>query len=685
MAERVPKTIAELSRVIGANFKTRKELGEYLNELGPEDFKKVIAQISKIYQVEEDRLKVIEKINDVYLDYLNLTKDSKKEESEVYRILKDQLDNLNESLEVKKQITQQSEKYGKVLTDVADKALTKILQQNQEIFKTAKDLQLQSNLTWKQYTEIYEGAFQATRQLNKEVGQSIANAREMIETQNFLLQGGFRGINLADVTNMSASALMLTRTLGDFPNELLITFQRSYRQFGSQNDEFITQMGNRLNAFSNTFGVQVSMLTQTVASMSAENAFLFRNNMAARTRADESLMRAAALSGAMNLSSAAFISDLASTSQFGTMQEMAGIFQGGALLQGFDTRQFQQMMIGGQADSAIEMLFSSIGQTIGSIEDQYLRAEYMQQIGGAFGLSRDDILDITSNSGNLEKIMEELRDKTIDVDDSMLDELSGLKMSLVDRAENWWVSTKSSEGISKVLQDLGLVGVSGSLKYISTVLTTIAGKQFNVGSLVGNMLTGGGGGGVLGGFQGLGNLDGGKLTLANAPWTSGTAAKGMSGMARLGLGAGGAALGIGSNIAGRSIQMNTNMSNTSANVLGGATNVLGGVFGGAMLGQALIPVPLVGAAIGAGVGAIAGGINTYIGAQERKSAMQEMEDQQRQAARNRLQASSQTGDPVVDAINNMNANLTTVLNGNFSESIKMSFVLDTANRTSAGN
>lgn len=672
---KIPKTLAEISMVVGASGKKTADIVNHFNEIGTAQIQAMIKQINSLYKTEEDRLKVYEKLNDISIRFLDT-------ENEVRRQISYQLNDLQKVNEQKQieldrqtKIKEQAKKYGDVLQNVSGKILSKILEQNKQIFQTAKDMQLASNLTWKEYSQAYNQAFEATRRINKEVGQSITNAKELIETQNFLLQSGFRNIETADLTNISASVFAMTRTLGDFPNELLLSFQQSFRLFGQQTDQFVTSIGNRLNAFSSTFGFSIQMLTQTVAAMTQENAFLFRNNMRAQVQANENLMRAAALSGAMGLDSAAFISRLASTSQFGTMSEMADIYQGGALLQGFDTSQFQQSMISGDAGSATEMLFRSIGQTLSSIDDQYLRAEYMQRIGGAFGLDRSDLLAITNNAGNMDEYLAKMQEDLLDVDSSMLNELSELKMALVDRVGNWWESTGAAEGTGKLLQNLGLVGVDGTLKFISSQLAIITGQSLTGGRMAGsiaNLFMGGGG-------------DSAPMALANAPWQAGSSLGGPSALGRFGMGAGGLAVGVGGNVLGRSVQANTNLSNTNANLIGGAINIGTGAAGGAMIGSI---VPGIGTAIGAGIGAavggIAGGINTYLGAQERKTTMQEMEDQERAAARQRLQGPSSTGDPVVDAINNMNSNLTNVLNSNTAESIKMSFVLDTANKTAAG-
>jgi len=689
---KIPKSIKELSKVVkmGEGAVTNAEdLIRFFNTVSAGRLDDIRKRIEDIFKTEKERSEIYKMMGKALQDNLDtetkigkLIQKSLNDEKEVEKVKERQLQIDKIIADEEKKKVEQAEKYGQVLQNVADTVLSKILEQNKEIFQTAKDMQLESNLTWKQYSQAYNEAFEASRRINREVGQSISNARELIETQNFLMQGGFRGIDISDLTNLSSSVFALTRTLGGLPNELLITFQQSYRQFGSQTDQFVTNLGNRLNAFSNTFGVSIGMLSQTVAQMTQENAFLYRNNMQAQTRANENLMRAAALSGAMGLNSAAFISQLAGTSQFGSMSDVAQLYQGGALLEDFDTSSFTDLMRTGDAASATEMLFSSIGQTLGGMDDQFLRAEYMERIGGSFGLSRDDLLMITANAGNLGEISADLADKVANIDTSMVDELSELKMSVVDRLDNWWTTTGTSQQLSKVLQDLGLVGVGGTLKFISGQLLLITGKQYGVGGLVGGAL------GNLGGFNNinLNSLDSGTLgggSTGRPAFLNAMSASGGTSMLRTaGMVGGGLALGATGNIVGRDIQSNTDMSNAGANILGGALNIGTGAAAGAMIGSV---VPLIGTGIGAAIGAGLGAINTVVGASERRSAMQEMEDQRRAAARERTtQGPALTGDPIVDAINSMNANLTNVLNDNFQESIQMSFVLDTANRTDAG-
>lgn len=672
MAERAPKTIAELSRVLGINARTSREIAEYLNSISLQQFEEIIKRVNSLFKAEEDRLKTLEKINSIYVNYAKLIGNNKIEESAIYQILEDQREVLSDSLAINKKINDAAHKYADILKRAAGPALDYVLKQNQEIFKVAHEMQLESNLTWKQYSEVYDRAFEATRNLNKEVGQSIANAKDIIQTQNTLLQAGFRGLDATTLTNISSSAYMMAQTLGKFPEELAVAFRQSYRLFGDQTNQFVTNLGNRLNAFSNTFGVSLGMLTGVVSEMMASNSFIFRNNMQAQTAANENLIRAAALSGAIGLTSTNFLSGLAQTAQFGTIEEMSSIYQGGALLQGFDTGSFQQMMQGGQYQGATEMLFSSISQTLGGIEDQYLRAEYMQRIGSSFGLSREELLLITQNAANLGEYTEMLEGKVRDLDTSMVDELSELRMSLSDRLENLFSSGTAAQNLGKVLQDTGLVGTAGYLKAITGMLTLITGKQLGLGNVAGSLASRFIGGGAL-------PINVSSALPGGTAGTGGVSAMGGLGTAgRLGIGAGGLAVGVGSNVLGSAIQSNTNLSNAGANIGGGALNVLGGAAGGALTGFA-VGGP-IGAAVGAGIGAIAGGINTYLGAKERESAMQQLEDERRASARQARTVA--TGDPVVDAINSMNANLTNVLNDNFGEQIRWSFIADTQNKTS---
>jgi hypothetical protein len=249
-------------------------------------------------------------------------------------------------------------------------------------------------------------------------------------------------------------------------------------------------------------------------------------------------------------------------------------------------------------------------------------------------------------------------------------------MAVVDRLDNWWTSTGVSQGFGKVMQDLGLVGAEGYLKQMTSTLYVIAaqGGLKSLGGKIGSMF---GGAGSAGGGLGI-NMS--NFSLDGVAGGGSVGSAGLSGMARLGLGAGGLAVGAGSNIAGRAIQGNTNLSNAGANIGGGALNILGGAAGGAMIGSAIFPG--VGTAIGAAVGAIAGGVNTYLGAKERESAMQQIEDERRSANAGRRQPVAQTGDPLIDAIERQTAVLENAFTSGFQESIKFQYIADTQTKTS---
>jgi hypothetical protein len=672
-----PKSLEELSKVTKTSESDLLKAllgGSDIAGADLEKFKDLLKIVKSLNVSEKERLNIIRSIEKVSGGIVKFGKEARVELTNTIA----QQENLVELQEKQKANVK---KYAEILKKEASKALDTVIKQNKEIFEISHDIQLEANMTWKQYTQIYNAAYEASRKVNREVGQNITNAKEIIATQNKLLQAGFKGLDTQTLTSVSQSVFMMQKTLGQFPAELAVAFQQSFRQFGDQTNQFVTAIGNRLNAFSNTFGVSIGMLTGAVAQMTANNSFLFRNNMRAQTMANENLMRAAALSGAIGLTSTDFLTSLAGTAQFGTMSEMSQIFQGGALLQGFDTSQFQKMMQTGEYGGGTEMLFSSIASTLGSIQDQYLRAEYMQRIGGAFGLSREDLLMITQNSDKIPEISKNFQQNLLNVNTSMVDELSGLKVAFIDKIENFINSSKPAQEIGKVLQDLGLVGMEGYLKQMTSTLYVIAAKQLL------------GGGNITGMLSKMGISGTGKAgTLLGSNFNFGmlegpTAAKaGLGTMGKLGVAGAGLGIGVGGNILGRSIQSNTNLSDTAANLGGGAVNVLSAAAGGAMIGSIIPGIgTLVGAGIGAGVGAIAGGINTYLGAKERESAMQDLDDQQRAQRAAGRQSIRTTGDPVVDAINAMNSNLTNVLNGNFSENRNYQFVVDMYGKTTIKN
>lgn len=629
--------------------KTNKELSETLIDellvaqgklISKQDLNaldKVLAQIKKITKSEADYLKVLETINKSLKQRVEYSDDDNE-------YTKQKLKDLSHVLEKTKEIddyverTHNAERARSQLQDKALQTLRKMSAESGKIYELAHQMQVQSNLTWRQYTKAYNEAYKAARQMNLETGKQLHQAKDIIEIQNTLLKDGWKNIDLGTLTNVSVSVRTMASTLGAFPEELSTALQSSYKQFGQNTDTFITALGNRLNAFSNTFGVSIGMLTGVVTQMSASTSFLARNNMQAQILANESLLKAAALSGQVGLTSTDFISSLASTSQFGTAQEMQGLYQGGAFLQGFSVEEFQQQMLGGRADQAISSLFSNIYSTMQGVEgDHYLRNEYMRQIGSAFGLSQSDMLNIMTHGGNLDQYDANIQEKLLNIDNSMLDELKGLRIDLTDQLTNWWQNTTVVQGFNKTMQDLGLHGTGDTLVDIYKLLKLAFAVQGI--DLAKNGLSG---------FKGIGTAKG--ITNQNNP-LFGTVIggsglqQGWAGNAGLSVGLGLAGMGL-SQQTGRAVQTNVDYSNEASHIGAALLNIGGGAASGAMMGSVL---PGPGTAIGAGIGATVGIINTILGAQERKSALRDIEDQRRLAARQSGTASS--GDPLLDAIN----------------------------------
>lgn len=526
-----------------------------------------------------------------------------------------------------------------------------------DMYKTAHEMQLESNLTWKEYSALYEKAFDSARQFRNEIGKSLFTAKELVAMQNALLGQGWKGVSTATLTNMSLAMAQLQKTVGKIPEELNNAFRLSYLQFGEQNTQFVTALGNRLNAFSNTFGTSIGMLTGVVSQMMTANNFIARNNMQAQVAANESLMKAAALSGSMGLMQTNFITSLAQTSQFGTMQEVAKLYEGGALLQDFSTEGFQDMMTNQDYEGATSSLFAAISKTLNGIDDRYIRAEYMKNIGSSFGLSDNELLQIANNGDNLSQYEQNIQDKLLNVNTSMKDELTELRISVMDRLENWWENTGVTQGFSKTLQDLGLVGMDKQLMYTNTLLTMIV-KNTSMGNLSGAL---GGGSKSIGGIG----------TVQGAAGTKGAGLAGRFGMAGLGAG-----IGVGSNVIGNNMISNNTSNDPLASFSGTALNVAGGAIGGAMIGSAILPG--IGTAIGAGVGAGAGIINSLMAANKQESAMKELEGQRREQRAATYRA---TNDPVVDALNSNFAALINTIQGNHIESKQIAVTFEKINKT----
>lgn len=612
----------EVSEIMAAQKKLTKGNEKAYNDL--------IKKINETVKIEKDRDFVIRQINKSTLTQIGLTKEEIKQHSELSKRYKTVLD-IADKIELSEKRIANATSIRSKLYKTIEAQMQEMSKQSKEMLETAQQMQVHSNLSWRQYTKAYNEAYDAARRMNRETQQQLHQAKDIVDMQNKLMQDGWRDMDMGTMTDVAASMRMVSTTLGiDFPEALSRAFQSSFKQFGDDTDEFIESIGNRLNVFQDKFGIHVGMLTGVVQEMSASTSFLYRNNMQAQVTANESLIKAAALAGRVGLTSSTFISDLAGTAMYGTADEMVGIHQGGALLQGFDTGQFQGLLNtpGGQ-DQAISNLFGSIYSTMQGLEgNHYLRNQYMQDIGSSFGLSREDMLNIMTHGANLDEYDAELTEQLLNVETSMRDEVRGLRLGLMDKINTWWSNTTMVQEYSKVMQDLGLHGLYGEIKKISVAVTAMAGKD------------------ILGGlFKGRATSTGGSGGLGQIGPQLGSEG-GMSKGAAIGLG--GLGLGVSQSLGG-SMQRSENQ---GANIAGGLTNVLGGVGSGALMGSAFgLPGTVVGAIAGGAIGIA----NTISGSKERKSAMRDAEDKRRQQSRQ----NAPTGDPVVDAINRQ----TTVLEG----------------------
>jgi hypothetical protein len=630
-----PKTNKELSIKDVANItgisKQFSSIKDFLNVT--KDIDVILNNLKEAIPLEKKRL-------DYYKTLQKYVKTQVKDSTKFLKTIDETIKKSEVLVEIDEKRTASQKLYNAAVND-GNKQLRKAIQNNSEIFKISHEMQLESNVTWKNYTKLYNEAYKAVRQMRNEVNQSVFNVKDLVATQNKLLGTGWKNIATQALTNVSSSVMLMQKALGSMDENLSNAFQMSFRQFGNQTDTFITNIGNRLNAFSDTFGVSIGMLQGAVVDMMASNSFINRSNMEAQTQANESLIKAAALSGAIGLTTTSFLTNLALVSQYGTMEEMSSIYQGGALLQGFDTSKFQENMNSGNYSDATSSLFSGIYSTLNSIDDHYLRAEYMSQIGSAFGLSQSDLLQIATNGGNLDAYDEDMQSKLVDVNTSMKDEISNLKVAIVDNVENWLQNSKLVQGIGSVMQELGLYGLNGLVAAINAQLAVIIGQ--NTSGKIGTFLKGG---------TGIGTSTG----TSGSSVSAGGVALGIGGLAVAGLG----------NIAGSAIQQNTNLSTPAANILGSGLNIGSGIIGGAMTG----------AAVGGHVGLIAGGVigagvgiaNSIVSANKRKNSIKELDDQERASRAAKAASSFQSsGDPVVDAINKQTESLIDVLNLNAEE------------------
>jgi len=647
------KTLADISKVLNTGESgTAENLGKYFRGIGKEGLKEIKLQlksIDKMYKTEKDRLAVYEKL-------LRIAKIHAKDEYHVLNILSKQYKKYKDIVEQKERIDKLSKAYVKTMKQDAGKALDMVIKKNKEIYEISHDLQLQGNATWNQFTKLYSQAYDVSRAMNKELGKQLLTAGEIVKAQNAMVQAGWRDINTSALTSLSAQASLITRTLGQFPIELQQAFQMSFRQFGSLTDTFINSMGNSLNEFSNTFGMTVNMLSQTVANMMAANTFLARNNLNAQLSANQSLMQAVALTSRVGINTPSFIPNLANTAQFGTASQMAEMYQAGAYLNDFSTSDFQEQMTDQNYAGATENLIGSIYDTLNGMDSGYLKNEYMAQIGSGFGLSQDDILQIMTNGNDLTKYSSEVQDKLLDVNTSMEDELKDLHMTLVQQIENFWVNSKFSEIVGSFLQETGLYGMNKLISATNVILLA----QLSLQSMGNGTSVGGNALNLLKGKGGVGLAGIGKTA---------------------GMGLGGLAIGVGGNILGSNRISNNTDNNLGTDIGGGALNILSGAVGGAMIGSA---GGIIGTLAGGIIGAAAGGISTLSALEEKNSKIEQLDIQERDARR-AAQTVVSSGDPVVDAINIMNEDLKNAISGGVSENKTLQVYLANINKNTLSN
>ena len=623
--------------------------------------KKIKSATIDIKELEEDITNKIKDTNDlftkglsVYPKALEITKKSFEELRKAQKEINKDQEKTNIYL-----------KAANAIWEDTSRILDTVVRQNKEIYEISHNMQTESNITWRQFTELYKGAYQAARQMNSEIGKHLITAKDLISTQDKLLSAGWKNIDSATLTNVAGSMALLQRTLGGLDDRLVHAFETSFRQFGNQTDRFITSMGNRLNAFSNTFGMTVGALQGAVAEVLNVNTFIHRNNMKAQLQANETFMQAAALSSQVGITSFNYLSNLVRTSQFGTADDLIDIYQSGAYLQGFDTFDFIDKMSSGRYGDVYEAtknLISSIYNTLTSIGDnKLLRNQYMRGIQAGFGLSQDDMIAILTHGPNLDTYDKETQEKILNINNSMLDEVRDLKETIANQFKNWVAN--NSENIGRILNEYGLYDLTSPVRNIYRLLVT--NLAANLGTTVAKSLFGGGVGGITN--------------------TAGAGTPGFSGFslpvgAKIGLAAPGVAIGTGLNLIGRDLIASNVENKTGTNIAGWATNVLGGAASGAMVG-ATFGVPVLGGIVGAALGVI-NSLSAQKEQKERQNAMIELEDARR--VKNRLeQAQASTGDPIADILINGFNQVTDAITGEAALDRQLQFTIDLAQKGSA--
>lgn len=662
--------IAAIEREAGVS--TQIDFKTYIEELDKLDrrhtaFKDKVVGIKKAIQslAKEEKL-TTEQTLALYQKVITLNK-SKITQQRIFKELEKEILDLEQERNTTygkqgKALDSQKKAYKEIVGIVKD-----LYKYSEEIYKISHELQLQGNLTWKEYSKYYHETFESARDINTELSKSIFNSKQLLNIQKEMIGQGWKGLSAANISSLSSSIALMQKTLGAFPIELQTAFQKSYRIFGDQTSSYIEDMGDRLNTLQTTFGSSIAMMTTLISQMTSSNNFITRTNYEMAVKANESLLAAAALSAEVGLTSTNFLAQLSGVAQFGTATEQASIYSGGALLQGFNTQQFMAQLQSQQYNEATQSLFSSIAQTMEGLGDnQLLRAEYMKQIQAAFGLSRDDILQITMGGDKLGELSNTIANKLASSEKSMVDELKGLNVSMSERFENWWLNTRFSETFSKVSQDIGMYGMGAKLDSIRLILLgmySLSAKEAGVGML-----------------DPLKGLFIKSPTQATATTANAANLGGLTSFGKFASVAGGAALGTATNIYGHNL-----IAQDKSQVGGWLANTLGGTAGGALMGA---PFGLVGAGVGAGIGLTTGIINSIIAESSRQSALDAYEKNMRERRRQERLAEDramlsqrvETGNPVVDAINEMGDRVVGAIVGEGKATRDMQFTSDMIRR-----
>lgn len=633
-------------------------------------------------------LSILSKIKDKNVDVFaindQITRKINEQGDKVKSILGKDLPGITTGLKLVENATEQlikrQERYNSrvaalngILKDIQS-AFQTIIRQNKELYEISHNMQTESNVTWRQFTKMYDEAYRAARQMNSEIGKQLFTAKDLISAQDKLLGSGWKGLDPSTLTNVSSAVNMLQRTLGGLDDRLVMAFQTSFRQFGSQTDNFITQMGNRLNAFSNTFGIQVSALQGAVAEVISTNAFIARNNLNAQLQANQTFMQAAALSSSVGVTSLSYLSSLVNKAQFGTADELVSIYQSGAYLQDFDTNKFIDDMAFGNTYEGTKALIESIYNTLSSMGDnRLLRNQFIQGIQQGFGLSTEDIVAIMTHGANLDTYDKEIQDKLLKVNNSMVDELTDLKQTLVEQIENFWSNSPISQGFGKVMNELGLYDINKLLSSIKTILIVAmgtdiisSGRNAGINSFA-SFLTGGGIGGTA-------SADKSVLGVTSP-------------LGKLGLAGTGIAIATTTNAIGSGMISGNTRDSSFVDAVGWGTNILGGAGGGAITGAALGSfIPVIGTGVGAAIGAVIGGLSglyTSLQAREEKlNAMAELDAADRAKRRAAQSSVTPTGDPVIDTLNQGFSAVVNAITGEGQLTRQVQFTIDMAKKGS---